>query len=240
MNELIYKEFETDRLKGMPIADIAISHKRGHSYYHRNGCVERFNKEHPDFPELRGRSTYSNEITSSRTYKGHLDEEEYTIFAKMRLAGKSVADIAYDRQKGEGYYYQGGYVARFNKEHPEMRGYRGKAFNANTRANANQIYESYIEYHRKGMSINEIAEKLNMTVTSVKQIVSKKSYEAGMAYADHSLAEAVANAGSRKEKFNLIHDFRVELIADYGKTLMEVPDSEPRLKALQLANGVLR
>lgn len=240
MNEDIYKKFERERLAGMSIRDIATQYSHGTDYYIRNGYVERFNDEHPDFPELRGRSTYNNEVTSSRTYKGHIDEEEYAAFEEMRLAGESVADIAYDRKKSKGYYYQGGYVARFNREHPEMRGYRAEVFNANTRASANQIYESYIEYHRKGLAINEIAEKLNMTTTAVKQIISKKNYEAGMAYADHSLAEAVANAESRKEKFNLIHDFRVELIADYGKTLMDVPDSEPRLKSLQLANGALQ
>lgn len=240
MNELTYKQFEKGRLSGMPIREIAYKYSHGTGYYQRNGYVDRFNKDHPDFPDLRGRSAHSNEVTSSRTYKGNIDEEEYVAFEEMRLAGKSVEDIAYDRKKSKGYYYQGGYVAQFNREHPEMRGYRAKVFNANTKASANQIYESYIEHHRKGLAINEIAEKLNMTTTAVKQIISKKNYEAGMAYADHSLADAVTNAYSRKAKFDLIHDFRVELIADYGKTLMDVPESEPRLKALQLASGALK
>lgn len=53
-----------------------------------------------------------------------------------------------------------------------------------------------------------------------------------------TLAEHIAPL-PRKERFSVIDDFRRELIADYGKTLMDVPDDEPRLKELQEANQSL-
>ncbi|WP_162261064.1 hypothetical protein, partial [Weissella minor] len=77
---------------------------------------------------------------------------------------------------------------RFNREHPEMRNHRAKTFNKNKRLTAIQVYDKYIDYHRQGLSIFEIAKKLNMEVAALRQIVTKKSYEAGLAYADHSLA----------------------------------------------------
>ncbi|WP_072152762.1 hypothetical protein [Weissella viridescens] len=43
----------------------------------------------------------------------------------------------------------------------------------------------------------------------------------------------------RKERFKVIDTFRKHLLADYGKTLMVVPDDEPRLKELQEANQSL-
>ncbi|KRN77600.1 hypothetical protein [Weissella minor] len=240
MNELIYKQFEKDRLSGMTLRDIATQYSHGTDYYIRNGYVERFNDEHPDFPELRGRRAHDYEVTSARTYRGKLDEEEYRVFEERRLAGESIDDISRNRNRGKGYYYQGGYVRRFNREHPEMRNHRAKTFNKNKRLTAIQVYDKYIDYHRQGLSIFEIAKKLNMEVAALRQIVTKKSYEAGLAYADHSLANAVMRAKSRKAKLSLIHEFRIELIADYGKTLMDVPDEEPRLLALQLANQTLK
>lgn len=53
-----------------------------------------------------------------------------------------------------------------------------------------------------------------------------------------TLAEHIASL-PRKERFSAIDDFRRELITDYGKTLMDVPDDEPRLKELQEANQSL-
>lgn len=240
MDGLTYKQFEKDRLSGMTLREIVTKYSHGTDYYLRNGYAERFYNEHPDFPDLRGRSSGSTEVKHHRTYRGKLNEEEYRVFEERRLAGESVDDIAHSRNRGKGYYYQGGYVTRFNREHPEMRNHRAKTFNKNKRLTAIQVYDKYIDYHRQGLSIFEIAKKLNMEVAALRQIVTKKSYEAGLAYADHSFANDVTRAKSRKEKLNLIHDFRVELIAEYGKTLMDVPDNEPRLLALQLANQALK
>lgn len=239
MNELIYKQFEKDRLSGMPLREIATKYSHGTDYYLRNGYVERFDNEHPDFPDLRGRSFGSTEVQHHRTYRGKLDEKEYRVFEERRLAGESVDEIAHSRNRGKGYYYQGGYITRLNREHPEMRNHRAKTFNQVKRLTATQIYDRYIEYHRQGLSIFEIATRLNMKVAALRQIVTQKSYEAGLAYADHGLANKVKHAKSRKERLDLIHDFRIELIADYGDTLMDVPDNEPRLLALQLANKTL-
>ncbi|WP_419155675.1 hypothetical protein [Weissella minor] len=240
MNELIYKQFEKGRLSGMPLREIANKYNHGTDYYLRNGYVARFENEHRDFPDLRGRRSGSTEVKHHRTYRGKLDEEEYRAFEERRLSGESVDDIAHSRNRGKGYYYQGGYIARFNREHPEMRNHRAKSFNQAKRLTATQVYDRYIEYHRQGLSIFEIAKKLNMQVAALRQIVTTKSLETGLAYADHSLANDVMNAKSRKERLNLIHDFRVELIAEYGKSLMDVPDDEPKLLALQLANRTLK
>lgn len=57
--------------------------------------------------------------------------------------------------------------------------------------------------------------------------------------ADPTLANQVKQAPTRAEKLALIAEYRRKLVADYGKTLMDVPDDEPRLKALQLANQSL-
>ncbi len=43
----------------------------------------------------------------------------------------------------------------------------------------------------------------------------------------------------RKEQFRSIEAFRVHLVADYDKTLMDVPDDEPRPLELQEANQSL-
>ncbi len=239
MDELTYKQFEKDRLSGMTLREIATKYSHGTDYYLRNGYAERFHNEHPDFPDLRGRSSGSNEVQHQRTYRGKLDEEEYLVFEDRRLAGESVVDITRSMNRSKDYYYQGGYVRRFNREHPEMKNHRAKTFNQAKRLTANQVYDRYIKYHRQGLTIFEIAKKLNMQVAALRQIVTKKSYAAGLAYADRSLANDVMNAKSRKERLNLIHDFRVELIAEYGKTLMDVPDDEPKLLALQLANRTL-
>lgn len=56
---------------------------------------------------------------------------------------------------------------------------------------------------------------------------------------DTQLAHQVLEAKTRQERLGYIQDYRTELVADYGKTLMAVPDEEPRLLALQLANRML-
>ncbi|MFP7242406.1 hypothetical protein [Pediococcus pentosaceus] len=57
--------------------------------------------------------------------------------------------------------------------------------------------------------------------------------------ADPTLANQVQQAPTRAEKLALIEGYRRKLVAEFGKTLMDVPEDEPRLKALQLANQSL-
>lgn len=56
---------------------------------------------------------------------------------------------------------------------------------------------------------------------------------------DTQLAHWVLEGATRAERLGYIQDYRTELVADFGKTLMEVPEDEPRLLALQLANRML-
>lgn len=235
MDEQTYNEFKQERLNGMPITDIAIAHKHGHSYYHRNGYVKRFNEEYPNFPETRGRKHDVSDNEKVKHENPHqIDEAEYQAFASKKLAGQTMEDILYNSPHGQHYYYVNGYVARFNREHPEYRHNK----HPSQALTDSQIYNDYIEYHRKGMHITAIAEQLNTSVSRIKRVISIRENSERLNYTDHTLANQVKQA-QRPDKFKIIDNFRRALIADYGTTLMDVPNDEPRLKELQLANQSL-
>lgn len=233
MNEKEYTLFEKERLTGMPIRDIATKYNHGHSFYQRNGYVERFKQEHPNFIETRGRG-YQKGMSKPAT-QPNINEDEYKTFEAQKLAGKSMDDILYNSPHEKHYYYLNGYVARFNREHPDYN------YNATQKQlTILETYDAYIEYHRKGMTIERISEQLNISVTQIKRAISIQENRQLIKYADHSLADQVEQATTRKQKLDLIRRFRDKLIAGYGRSLMDVPNDEPRLLALQLANQTLK
>ncbi|WP_419154921.1 hypothetical protein [Weissella minor] len=233
MNEKEYKLFEKERLTGMPIRDIATKYNHGHSFYQRNGYVERFKQEYPNFIETRGRG-YQKGMSKPET-QPNINENEYKAFEAQKLAGKSMDDILYNSPHGKQYYYLNGYVARFNREHPE---YKLNKYSRTHALTENQIYNEYIEYHRHGMTIDRIAKQLNISIARIKQVITNKENKSLWQYADQTLANQVQQA-KHSDKFKIIDEFRRALIADYGTTLMDVPNNEPRLLSLQLANRML-
>ncbi|MBS0950233.1 hypothetical protein JK159_07640 [Weissella minor] len=167
-----------------------------------------------------------------------MDEQEYKDFEAKRLAGQSMANIIYQSPHGKNYYYQNGMVARFNQEHKRLLS-KHSEHATYTRMTEQAIYDQYIDYHRQGMTIEDIAKQLNQPLSRIKQVLSIRESRALIHKADDTLAKQVAKAKHR-DKFRMIDKFRRALIADYGKTLMDVPNDEPRLLALQLANRTLK
>ncbi|WP_419154232.1 hypothetical protein [Weissella viridescens] len=253
MNEQEYEEFKQARLNGYTIREIATTNNHGHHYYHKNGYVDCFKHEYPNFPETRGKgkrgqatqkeaSTYLNmdeveykQFEQARTYP-NMDEQEYRDFESKRLAGMPMADIIYKSSHSNNYFYMNGYVDRFNREHPE---FKHNTKLANQLLTEDQIYNDYIEYHRKGMAIDDISKRLGISVSRIKQAITVHENKSLIQQADHTLANQVQQA-KRADKFKILDKFMRELIADYGKTLMDVPNDEPRLLALQLANRTLK
>ncbi|WP_307994407.1 hypothetical protein [uncultured Weissella sp.] len=82
----------------------------------------------------------------------------------------------------------------------------------------------------EGHSSQEIQDKLGIAQREIKTKSSTKYQFIGV---KTDLARAVFEAKGQ-EKFLLISKFRDALIADYGKTLMDVPDDEPRLKRVAI------
>ncbi|MBM7616700.1 hypothetical protein JOC36_000233 [Weissella uvarum] len=56
---------------------------------------------------------------------------------------------------------------------------------------------------------------------------------------DTELIKQVQQTKCRKEKYAIIWSLRKQLIADYGKNLLNVPNDDPRLVTLQKANQTL-
>ncbi|MBM7616617.1 hypothetical protein JOC36_000150 [Weissella uvarum] len=167
-----------------------------------------------------------------------MDEQEYKDFEAKRLAGQSVADIMYQSPHGKNYYYQNGMVARFNQEHKRLLS-KHSEHATYTRMSEQAIYDQYLKYRQQGMTIEDIAKQLNQPLSRIKQVLSIRESRALIHKADDTLAKQVKQA-NRRDKFKIIDAFRQKLIADYGKTLMDVPNDEPRLLSLQLANQTLK
>lgn len=236
MNEQEYETSKQARLNGYTIREIATTNKHRHDFYHKNGYVYRFKHEYPNFPETRGKGKRGPATQKETSAYPKMNEQEYKAFERFRLAGKTMGDIIHNSPHGRLYFYRTGMVNRFNHEHPE---YKHNTQSANQLLTEEQIYDDYIEYHRKGLSLANIAKQLRVSVSQLKQVITVHDSKNLIPYADDTLAKQVAKA-KRPDKFKILDEYRRKLIADYGTTLMDVPNDEPRLLSLQLANRTLK